>query len=73
MEDLRQDGVHTTFNFHPHPTAVPHRPEGTGEAQQHVFRLLPHREQCEAGLCVRPYLVCDLLQYDSKQDLHEGV
>ena len=63
MEDPCQAGMPSTFPFY--PAAAPHRPEGTGEAQQRVFRLLSRQERCEAGLCVSSYLVRNLLQYDT--------
>ena len=48
-----------------HLATAPHRPQGTGEVQHQAFRLFPHWQRCEAGLCVSPYLVHDLLQYDA--------
>ena len=63
VEDSRQAQVSSAIPFH--PAAAPHWPEGTGEAQRRVLRLVPHREQRKARLCVGADFVCSLLQHDA--------
>ena len=63
VEDSRQARVSSAIPFH--PAAAPHWPEGTGEAQRRVLRLVPHRERRKARLCVGADFVRSLLQHDA--------
>ena len=47
-----------------HPSTIPHRPAGWGEAQRGVLQLVPHWEWCKAGLCPRTNTFCNLLRHD---------